>query len=100
VSKHTPGPWNRVANSIHSKKCGCIVLRLPAYTDSYGDEPPEQIARWDADAYLIAAAPELLSELEYRYAQNLCFCGHPACRRCEDDRQTLAVINKARGETK
>ena len=59
MSKHARGPWKRVANSIHSKKEGCIVLRLPAYTDCYGDELPEQIERWDADARLIVAAPEM-----------------------------------------
>ena len=99
MSKHTPGPWKRVANSIHSKKGGCIVLRLPAYTDCQGDEAKETIARWDADARLIVAAPDLLEELEYRYEQGKCGCGHLACKRCEDDRRTMKVINKAKGET-
>ena len=43
-------------------------------------------------------AAELLQEMEYRYAQAKCGCEHPACNRCEDDRQTLAVINKAKGK--
>tara|TARA_S200002703_G_scaffold33276_1_gene28818 strand:+ start:3348 stop:3626 length:279 start_codon:yes stop_codon:yes gene_type:complete len=61
---HTPGPWSRVANSIKSRKADCVVVRLPAYTDCSGDETPEQLERWDADARLIAAAPELLEALE------------------------------------
>jgi len=64
MSKHTPGPWSRVANSIKSRKADCVVVRLPAYTDCSGDETPEQLERWDADARLIAAAPELLEALE------------------------------------
>lgn len=64
MSKHTPGPWSRIANSIKSRKADCIVVRLPAYTDCVGDETPEQLERWDADARLIAAAPDLLEALE------------------------------------
>ena len=42
---------------------------------------------------------ELLEELEDRYHDTKCGCGHPACRRCQVDARTLAVINKAKGET-
>lgn len=59
MSNHTPGTWVRKANSIKSRKFGCVVVRLPAYTDCFGDEAPEQLERWDADARLIAAAPEM-----------------------------------------
>ena len=64
MNNHTPGPWSRVANSIKSRKADCVVVRLPAYTDCSGDETPEQLERWDADARLIAAAPDLLEALE------------------------------------
>jgi len=64
MSDHTPGSWSRVANSIKSRKADCVVVRLPACTDCAGDETPEQLERWDADARLIAAAPELLEALE------------------------------------
>ena len=56
---HTPGPWTRSGNTIYSSRSQCVVVRLPALTDAYGDETPEQIERWDADARLIRAAPEL-----------------------------------------
>jgi len=64
MSKHTKGPWCRVSNSIISRKADCVVVRLPACTDSVGDETPGQIERWDADAHLISAAPNLLFALE------------------------------------
>ena len=99
MREHTPSPWVRHANSIKSRSANWVVVRLPAYTDCVGDESPEQIARWDADARIIATAPELLQELEDRYHDTQCGCGHPACRRCQADARTLAVINKAKGET-
>ena len=64
MNKHTPGPWTRYTSVIKSRKADCIVVRLPALTDCVGDESPEQIERWDADARLIAAAPELLEALQ------------------------------------
>ena len=64
MSKHTPGPWEQVADSIKSRTADCVVVRLPAQTDRVGDESPEQIKRWDADARLIAAAPDLLEAVQ------------------------------------
>ena len=64
MSKHTPGPWTRWGNTVYSSRARCAVVRLPALTDAYGDETPEQIERWDADARLIAAAPGLLNLAE------------------------------------
>ena len=64
MSKHTPKPWVRVADSIKSRTADCVVVRLPELTDCWGDESPEQLERWNADARLIAAAPELLEALE------------------------------------
>jgi len=52
TTKHTPGPW--VVGNVGEVKAGGITL-----ADVYGDE--EQA---DVDAYLIAAAPDLLAALE------------------------------------
>ena len=71
MSKHTPRPWVRVADSIKSRTADCVVVRLPAQTDRVGDESPEQIERWDADARLIAAAPELLEAIEAAIASGM-----------------------------
>ena len=50
-----------------------------------------------ANADLIAAAPELLEDLESRWVQTKCGCGHPACNRCEDDRHTESILDKVHG---
>ena len=52
TTKHTPGPW--VVGNVGEVVAGGITL-----ADVYGDE--EQA---DADAYLIAAAPDLLAACE------------------------------------
>ena len=52
TTKHTPGPW--VVGNVGEVVAGGITL-----ADVYGDE--EQA---DADAYLIAAAPDLLEACE------------------------------------
>lgn len=62
MSKHTPGPWVRSGNNIKSRTDNCVVIRIPAQTARYGAE--WEIERRDADAHLIAAAPELLEALE------------------------------------
>ncbi len=94
--RFTPGPW--AVWSCFRKKNG----KLPVVHDESGDtvticeviddkEHPE-IA--DADAALIAAAPEMYKELEKHCA--LCALRHPereGCKLCE----TRKVLNKARG---
>jgi predicted ATP-grasp superfamily ATP-dependent carboligase len=87
MSKHTPGPWSY--DSLDR-----VVIRAGIEDIAHMDKTAS-----DADARLIAAAPEMLEELEYRYEQGKCGCGHLACKRCEDDRRTMKVINKAKGET-
>ena len=36
----------------------------------------------------------LIAELEDRYHSTKCGCGHPACKRCQDDADTLDVLKK------
>lgn len=77
MSSHTPGPWN-----IEIDAGGCFSLvaeqgksfRNPTICFFYEDVTPEDsvtLGPWlkpcdnsDANAYLIATAPELLAELE------------------------------------
>ena len=98
MSKHTPGPWKRIANSIKSRKANCVIVRLPALTDCVGDETADQIKEWDANARLIAAAPDLLEALE----EAVYMLGIQEIN--EDskpyERRIMAALAKAKGETK
>lgn len=58
-TKHTPGPWRSAAGSIITEDdTRCIAV----IEDDGGYEAPE--AERDANAFLIAAAPELLAAAE------------------------------------
>jgi hypothetical protein len=96
MSKHKPGPWVAVIdiNYDHFEIRDKNGRRIAVCTMDY----PMSAGTHDANARLIAAAPELLHELEDRYQQTKCGCGHPACKRCQDDRMTEMVLAKARGE--
>jgi hypothetical protein len=57
--KHTNGPWqivggnsDIVTKSVISKKSGIVICDAPEYLN-------EDMKQWDANAKLIAAAPEL-----------------------------------------
>ena len=43
---------------------------------------------------------ELLIELQDRYQQTRCGCGHPGCKRCREDAITEAVLANARAKLK
>ena len=92
--KHTPPPWEigphhktirtEGFDRIGKANGGFVICEL------FGQDAV-------GNANLIAAAPELLEDLESRYAQTRCGCGHPACNRCEDDRETERMLRKAKG---
>ena len=92
--KHTPAPWEigphhktirpEGFDRIGKANGGFVICEL------FGPDAVD-------NAYLITTAPELLEDLESRYAQTRCGCGHPACNRCEDDRETERVLRKAKG---
>jgi hypothetical protein len=52
----------------------------------------------DANARLIAAAPELLEALELMLSQYGCACGQRGCNRCEYSEIAREAIRKAKGE--
>ena len=49
-------------------------------------------------AHLLAASKRLYEQLAHMAAQHRCGCKHPACKRCEDDRDNEAILAAARGE--
>ena len=93
--KHTPGPWEtKFEEAFRIKDIKGNTVCIVTHLTRAGRRGPSES---EANAYLIATAPELLENLESRYAQTRCGCGHPACNRCEDDRETEIVLNKAKG---
>lgn len=68
MSKHTPGPWLTDRNNCHVGSIATIHHCLgndwvEVWTDKWGD-PPLDEARQEANARLIAKAPELLEALK------------------------------------
>ena len=71
-------------------ECGHIENALGTLND-----PPRDV---ECTTCAPKNATELYQELLDRYTQTRCGCGHPACKRCRDDRDTEAVLARARGE--
>jgi hypothetical protein len=59
--KHTPGPWSAVGAFIENRNTGTAVCKTMCRFNEEGHFPVE--AEADANARLIAAAPELLEAL-------------------------------------
>jgi hypothetical protein len=63
---HTPAPWRVEGRKVHGANTGHIISHG---INSHGDGPNGYVCdtdgTTDADARLIAAAPELLEALEY-----------------------------------
>jgi len=87
VSAHTPGPWT------------VGYLRIEGRADIYADSEPTSIASVrEANAALVAAAPELLEALKVvlPYAKSLPYFSKPCAAAVE---QAEAAIAKAEGES-
>lgn len=88
----TPGPWSILFNDktkVVLEESGVAIFVADTYA-GFTKSDSEQ----EANAALIAAAPELYKELEKHCA--LCALRHPereGCKLCE----TRKVLNKARG---
>lgn len=85
TTKHTPGPWTMSgANTVHGPDC------IVAFVGT-ADEEVRRFSgeRQNADARLIAAAPDLLAALELLL---------PYLEDCRMDKEARAAIRKAKGE--
>lgn len=99
MSEHTKGPWrvnvanNGVERNIQTDDEWYVAVACVV---------PEVIGNVDANAHLIAAAPDMLEALERAAAAFNRMDGTYATRLDEHDQQThsavLAAIKKARGE--
>ncbi len=92
MSQHTPGPWNEGT-------CWWDILGpQDEYVAQVRVESSDRIAEAEANAVLIAAAPELLAALEEMAAQHECGCGRPGCKACKRERMCADIIAKAKGQ--
>ncbi len=103
MSKHTPGPWvvdeantNLVARLVDGVyEYVCAVEPSSFSTREYNNEQEE------ADARLIAAAPELLEALKMGYADTMDYIQRNHLSGAENNRWLVlarAAITKAEGE--
>ena len=95
MSKHTPGPWTAVSDPLHFYSlttiiAGNVLRGIPQVRIDVGGKA--DIAELEANARLIAAAPQLLEALEALVTQ---VNDSHVYNELADAR---AVIAKARGE--
>lgn len=83
--KHTPGPWDHVAGHVHAEIQTVNGERLYP-TVAIVDH---STSRWEDNAHLIAAAPELLEALRGLY-------GAAAAMMADDISDITFELNKAR----
>lgn len=107
MDKHefTPGPWYiKPSEAIPSQYWGTTSsTRITILDAQDGQYKPRHViaqvargnGRGDANAALIAAAPEMYAELERHCA--LCMMMHPECEGC-DLCETRKILRKVRGE--
>lgn len=96
MSEYTPGPWLWHWHEQDGKaNCGVHHLARPGQAYSVCRAPKYQSKeQWEADARLIAAAPDLLEALEYMLET----C--PGIDHVGDEarKQAFEAVKKARGE--
>ncbi len=110
MSAHTPGPWSyevRMSNGNGWSEPRqfveiCAAGAMVAWYDTTSVEFPDSATN-EANARLIAAAPDLLHALKVLYAEykQLADSGDAGSRRLEEQEEgqiTLAAIAKATGE--
>jgi len=107
-TNHTPGPWRTYRNPHNGtfllaggdeskKQCYAILHSADSTSPEYMNNPTE------ANARLIAAAPELLSELKEADEEICHLCKrlnpqHKNCTICDDRQDRLKTIAKAEGK--
>ncbi len=95
MTQHTPGPWFVNGNAISAK---------PNYFNIFIAQRTKICnGQWEANARLLAAAPDLLEALEnaaeaFDIAINLTPTGPARNRLCDMNIQARAVLSKAKGE--
>jgi len=104
MNKHTPGPWQ--VTRLHGEPARAItnrdnVLVADCYPDTHEDLQLPQ--SYQANARLIAAAPDLLEVLkditpeEYGCSKRHTFITAPDCQDCQIAQRARDAIAKAEG---
>ena len=88
MNKHTPGPWNRIKGDRNVYSAAGTVCKNPAILGG-----GSAAANWEANARLIAAAPDLLDALS-----EIINDGGKFVMTHETHRKARAAIARARGE--
>lgn len=95
--KHTPGPWKLNAGRCIETTSGTFFLSYGS--DRYGNPNFREPVELDANARLVAAAPELLAALrEVTRCLGWHAQQHPVGKNCIAVSQARAAIAKATGE--
>ena len=94
-AKHTPGPWHESVGEIRAANGFCIATMEPPHPAAKGKGRAEHRSYQQANARLIAAAPDLLNALKTLIAD---FADYPASQRpCYAFDIARAAIAKALG---
>jgi hypothetical protein len=96
MSEHTPGPWKTDRNNVHLGQIATIHHCVGNdWVEVWSPDWPDDEETQEANARLIAAAPELLTALEALVSDSMAsdFNEH-----WQSFRQAEAAIAKAKGE--
>lgn len=95
--KGTPGPWINVGGWVDAEKRNCELSGIICSISAVATRNPEAVN--DANAQLIAAAPELLEALRQLrdYVEDVCAVSSD-CDKAHPLMLATAAINKALGE--
>ena len=94
--KYTPGPWVWTVTDLERDNPEDDNFYPVIELDIVDGKPALKMTY--PDRSLIAAAPDLLEDLESRYIETHCGCGHPACKCCKGDDETARLIARAEGK--
>lgn len=89
-NKHTPGPWKVVKSKGYSQLTEIVSIDGPVLSEGFGVNHESD----QANAHLIAAAPEMLEALEFFVNERL--------EQDPEDRPAIMakrILAKARGES-
>jgi hypothetical protein len=99
--KGTPGPWSVDRNNVHTGQIATIHHCIGNdWVEVWSPDWPDTEEKQEANAQLIAAAPDLLKELQKlrEYVINICDVDEDDCHSEHPLMSSLEAISKALGE--